>query len=436
MSYQPLRASLTSGPLAPLPPSRPARAWSSPEHDARVALIGTFSPRKCGIATFTTDVFEQLARYEPTLAVDVYALDRPGSDIEYPQTCRVIDPDDAESLRNAARRINRSGADCVWIQHEFGIFGRNEGEAVCDLVDHITLPVIVTLHTVLTDSSPLQYKIIRHLLERAARIMVMSQQGRNLLIERYGAAPNNIEIIPHGAPDRPFGHQETRKAALGLADRNVLMTFGLLGPGKGLECVIEAMPAIVGQHPNTVYRIVGATHPILVATQGETYRRKLEALARDLGVEDHIVWDNRFLETSELLDQLEACDIYVTPYLNLQQSTSGTLSYAVALGRAVVSTPYVHARELLADGAGVLVEPRSSEALAEAIIRLLDDPERLGATQRRAYDVGRRTIWPEFARASAMLVYKAIEIERGRPSPTLSAQEVHARANPLPAHHA
>src|SRR5690606_16591870 len=238
--------------------------------------------------------------------------------------------------------------------------------------------------------------------------MVMSRFSRDLLAEKYHAPCEILQIIPHGAPDRPFGRSEAYKERMGLAGRNVLMTFGLLSPGKGLERVIEAMPAIVARHPNTVYRIVGATHPNLVAQEGEAYREKLQHCAEQLGVADHIEWENRFLDTEELLDQLEACDIYVTPYFNLQQSTSGTLSYAVALGKAVVSTPYLHARELLVGDAGRLIEPDSANAIAESVIALLDDREALHALQRRAYARGRQTIWPRFADGAAALIEAAV----------------------------
>lgn len=374
----------------------------------RVALVGTFAPRKCGIATFTTDIFEQLSHYTPEVAFDVYALDRVTSTTLYDRADHVIAVDDAASFERAARLINASGADCAWIQHEFGIFGADDGEAVCAFVDRIALPLVFTFHTVLSEPSPRQRRIVEHLITRASRVMVMSQHGRALLLERYGAAPDLVEVIAHGAPDRPFGRQDHFKQALGLSGRDVMMTFGLLGPGKGLECMIEAMPAIVARFPHAIYRIVGATHPDLVAREGEAYRARLEALAGRLGVADHILWDDRFLETDELLDQLEACDVYVTPYPNLQQSTSGTLSYAVALGKAVVSTPYVHARELLAEDAGVIVGPNSSTALASAVINLLGDRSRLLRVQRQAWEKGRGTIWPEFARAGAELVRSAV----------------------------
>src|SRR5690606_29290012 len=253
-----------------------------------------------------------------------------------------------------------------------------------------------------------QREILEHLVERSSCIMVMSRHACELLAAKYRAPREILHVIPHGAPDRPFGRAEAFKERMGLAGKNVLMTFGLLGPGKGLERVIEAMPAIVAKHPETVYRIVGATHPNLVAREGEAYREKLQACAERLGVSDHILWENRFLDTEELLDQLEACDVYVTPYFNLQQSTSGTLSYAVALGKAVVSTPYLHARELLAGDAGVLINPDCANSIADAIIALLDDREELTALQRRAYAKGRQTIWPRFADGAAALIEAAV----------------------------
>lgn len=375
----------------------------------RIALVGTYAPRKCGIATFTSDIVREFGRYNPEVAIDVYALDnRAAAPVAYPDIAGVIVQDEEEAYLRAARQINESGADALWLQHEYGIFGGPEGAMVCDFIDRIAAPLVLTLHTVLSEPSAEQERILRHLVTRASRIMVMSRHGRELLVERYGAQAATIEVIPHGAPDRPFGRAEAFKERMGISGRRVLMTFGLLGPGKGLERVIEALPAIVARHPDMLYRIVGATHPNLVAREGERYREGLQALARELGVEANIAWDNRFLETEELLDQLEACDVYVTPYPGLQQATSGTLSYAVALGKAVVSTPYVHARELLADDVGVLVEPGSSEAIATAVCGLLDDPARLLATQRRAYARGRTTIWPAFARAGAQLVGQAV----------------------------
>ena len=370
----------------------------------RLALIGGFAPRKCGIATFTTDTFEQLARHRPEIAVDVWALQDAGDPAPDARVRATILGGEPEAYEAAARAINAGGYDAVWLQHEYGIYGGDCGERVLGFAERLAAPLIVTLHTVLSDPSDHQRAILEKLTALASQCMVMSEHARELLATRYGVARERITVIPHGAPERPFGRQDLFKPALGLAGRKVLMTFGLLGPGKGVETMIAALPAVVARHPDAVYRIVGATHPRLIAAQGEAYRDRLEALAAELGVADNVVFDNRFLETGELLDQLEACDIYVTPYANLQQTTSGTLSYAVALGKAVVSTPYVHARELLADGVGTLVEPGSAPALSEAILALFDRPAMLLASQQAAYARGRSTIWPRFADASAALV--------------------------------
>ncbi len=380
----------------------------NPAPARRIALIGTYTPRKCGIATFTSDVFDKLAQYHPDVTVDVYALDDPAQSLDYGAIAGTIRHDDPAAYRAAAEAINASGVDAVWLQHEYGIFGGPDGSMVLDFVERLAAPLILTPHTVLTEPSDSQRAILETLVARASRIMVMSRHSRDLLEQRYGAPAEILQIIPHGAPDRPFGRSEGFKERQGLAGQNVLMTFGLLGPGKGLERVIEAMPAIVAQHPDTLYRIVGATHPNLVAHEGEAYRERLQARAAELGVAEHIRWENRFVETDELLDQLEACDIYVTPYFNLQQSTSGTLSYAVALGKAVVSTPYLHAKELLAGGAGVLIEPDSAPAIAAAVNALLDDRAELLALQRRAYAKGRQTIWPRFADGAAALIEAAV----------------------------
>lgn len=374
----------------------------------RLAVIGTYVPRKCGIATFTADLVEQLSEYHGEIETQVYALDDPQSGIAYDGIVATIDQHRADAYRRIARRINESGADAVWLQHEYGIFGGDDGEMVCEFVDRLAAPIILTLHTVLADPSERQRTILRHLLSRASQVMVMSAHSADLLAAMYGVGRERLTVIPHGAPDRPFGRQDQFKQAFDLTGREVLMTFGLLGPGKGIETVIKALPAIVARHPNVVYRIVGATHPDLVARHGEAYRDGLVQLAADLGVADHIEWVDRFVDTGELLDQLEACDIYLTPYPGLQQSTSGTLSYAVALGKAVVSTPYLHARELLADGVGELIEAGSEIAIARAVTDLLDSPQRLAAMQRRAYAKGRETIWPRFADASAELVTKAL----------------------------
>ena len=368
------------------------------DQPARVALIGGFTPRRCGIATFTADIYDSLRAASPNLTIDVYAMTPALNHTTFdPAVSEKVVEAQPASYVAAALGINASNADVVWLQHEFGLFGGPAGDMILELVDRIAAPLMITMHTVIPDPDLAQQQVMRHLVARASKLIVMSERARFLLGSVYGAERDQIVLIPHGVPDRPFGRSEQFKSKFGFSGREVLLTFGLLSPGKGIEVMIEALPAIVHDHPDLLYCIVGATHPNLIAHEGEVYRTKLQKLAARLGVESHIHWIDAFVETGELLDLIEAADIYVTPYPGVAQSTSGTLSYAVALGKAVVSTPYAHAAELLADDHGVLVPFNDSAAIAVEIRLLLDDPERRSALQRRAYDRGRDMIWPVFA---------------------------------------
>ena len=369
----------------------------------RLALIGCFRPRQCGIATFTADTYDHLRAARTDLQIDVYAMrSRTDPDTDG-QVALAIDEQAPDQYRAAAEAINASGAQAVWLQHEFGIFGGAAGEMIFELVDRVAAPLIVTLHTVLADPTSDQRCVMDRLVARASKLVVMSNYVRETLREVYGASAEQIVHIEHGTPDRPFVDIAPLRRSLGIAERPVISTFGLIGPGKGLEAAIRALPAIVSQYPDVLYRIVGATHPNLVAAEGEAYRESLDQLAQSLGVAGNIAWENRFLDTEELLEQIELCDIYLAPYPNLQQVTSGTLAYAVALGRAVVSTPFVHARELLADDVGILLAGTDGEAIAEAVLLLLAVPNERRAFQRRAYARGRRTTWSAIARACATL---------------------------------
>ncbi len=364
----------------------------------RIALIGGFTPRRCGIATFTADTYASVKSAFPSAIVDVYAMGPVTNDIEFAApVCGTIIENDSDSFIAAAAAIEASCADVVWLQHEFGLFGGYAGDKILELVDRLAAPLIVTLHTVMPDPDLDQLRVMRRLVALATKLIVMSDRAAVLLRNVFGADADQIVLIPHGVPDRPFGRADQFKRKFGLEGRQVLMTFGLLSPGKGIEVVVAALPEIAARHPDVLYCIVGATHPNLLAKEGEAYRRRLQDLAADLGVENHIHWVDEFLETDALLDWIEAADIYVTPYLGANQATSGTLSYALALGKAVVSTPYAHAVELLADGHGVLVPFNDCAALAAEIDALLDNPGRLMALQARAYAQGRGMIWPTFA---------------------------------------
>ena len=375
----------------------------------RVALIGNCPPRLCGIATFTADVHAGLRAAFPNIDVDIYAMNDGGKRYDYPpEVVFSIDQDDLGDYGRAAHRINASGADVVCVQHEYGIYGGAAGTYLLKLLDRVKAPVVVTLHTVLEQPSPEQRSVIEGLVRRASRLVVMAEKGRQILRDVHGVADDRIAVVLHGVPDRPLGDGAKEKAQFGLSGHRVLLTFGLLSPNKGIETVIRAMPAIVAAHPDTLYVVLGATHPHLVAREGEAYRERLMALAEELGVSAHVRFVDGFVEQERLLDYIAAADIYVTPYLNEAQIVSGTLSYAVALGRPVVSTPYWHAVELLAEGRGLLVDFGDSAGFAGRITDLLGDPEEREAMSRRCWAKGRAMIWSEFARAYVAIFQEAV----------------------------
>nr|WP_047169393.1 glycosyltransferase family 4 protein [Sphingomonas sp. Y57] len=375
-----------------------------------IAVVGNALPRRCGLATFTSHVVDALRARFPTLAVDHYAMDD-GSGVAYPADVHTIAADDPAAYRLAAGLIEASGAQAIWLQHEFGIFGGEAGRHVLDLIERSTLPIVATLHTVLERPSAAERAPFEALLRRASHLIVMAERGRRILQDVYGVEPERIAVIPHGVPDREHADPAAAKARLGLTAGKIVMTFGLLAPDKGIDVMIEAMPSIVSDHPDCCYLVIGATHPNLVREQGEALREALMARAEALGVASHIRFVDSFLDQDELLDQLEACDVYVTPYLNMAQITSGTLSYAVGLGKPVVSTPYLHAAEILADGHGVLVPPRDAAALAAAVSGLLRDDKARHALACRAYALGRRLLWPRAVERALNLIGMAVEAE-------------------------
>lgn len=363
-----------------------------------VALVGNYPPRRCGIATFTADLRAALKGASPTLRCDVYAMsEKNGSRAYPPEVAAEIEQNAHESYVDAARRINASGAELVCIQHEFGIFGGEAGENVLLLFDLVRAPIVVTLHAVLERPDALQRNVIDHIRRKAAKIVVMAEKGKDLLTRIYGVAEGQIDVIPHGAPDWPLSESAPFKENLNLAGRRVLLTFGLLSPGKGIEHMVRAMPEVARACPDALYVVLGATHPNLVATEGEAYREGLVSLATELGVAANVRFIDMFVTLPQLLEYLAAADLYVTPYLNEAQITSGTLAYAVALGKPVVSTPYWHAQEFLSDGAGALVAFGDGPALASACAAILGDETRREAMRQRAYAKGRATIWSNVA---------------------------------------
>ena len=374
----------------------------------RIALVGNNPPRLCGIATFTADLHSALRDAFPEIAIDVYAMNEAGITRDYPpEVVYAIDQDKLSDYQTAAQRINASRADIVLVQHEYGIFGGAAGSYLLKLLDRVEAPVVVTLHTVLENPTPEQRMVLEALVRRATRIIVMADRGRDMLERVHGVDRKRIVVIPHGVPDRALIDPETIKPRFGFGGRRVLLTFGLLSPNKGIETMIRAMPAISAAYPDVLYVVLGATHPHLVAHEGEAYRDRLMALAAELGVADHVRFIDGFVEQDLLLDYLAAADIYVTPYLNEAQITSGTLSYAVGLGKPVVSTPYWHAAELLPASGGTLVSFHDSAAFAAAIDTMLGDPVRLQAMREKAWQVGRGMTWAKLAEGYGVIFREA-----------------------------
>ena len=352
---------------------------------------------------------------------------------EYPSRVRfeLLDKD-LDSYRRAADFLNFNNAEVLCVQHEFGIYGGPAGSHLLALLKEVRMPVVTTLHTILQNPDAAQRKVMAGLVLRSDRLVVMAQKGADILRETYGAPDEKVDIIPHGIPDIPFTDSRLSKAQFGVEGRTVLLTFGLLGPGKGIEQAIKALPEIVRAHPNAVYLVLGATHPHLVAREGERYRLDLERLAEDCGVREHVIFHNRFVSLEDLTEFIKAADIYLTPYLNEAQITSGTLAYVFGAGKAVVSTPYWHAQELLAEGRGILVPFNSPEGIAKGVCEYLDNPERLEKTRREAYRLGRDMIWPATGRRYLESFQRARADRKAMPRTAVAEWTLASRPYALP----
>ena len=364
----------------------------------RIAFIGNYLPRQCGIATFTADLCESVAAEFP----DTHCLVLPINDIEegyaYPPRVRFeLAEKDLDSYRRAADFLNINSVDLVSLQHEYGIFGGRAGSHILTLLEDLRMPVVTTLHTVLQEPNPDQRRVLQEVARLSDRLVVMSERGAAFLEEVYGVTPDKIDLIPHGIPDVPFVDPSFHKDKFGVEGKTLLLTFGLLSANKGIETVIEALPAILEKHPNVVYIILGATHPNVLRHDGESYRLSLQWLAQEKGVESQVIFYNRFVSIEELTEFIGAADIYITPYLDPRQITSGTLAYTVGAGKAVISTPYWYAEEMLADERGVLVPFCDPAALAGQVIDLLDNDAQRHAMRKRAYLFGRDMVWPQVA---------------------------------------
>ena len=364
----------------------------------RIAFLGDYLPRLCGIATFTHDLCEAVATAAPATECFVGAVNDREAGYDYPQRVRFeLLEKDLDSYRRAADFLNFNNTDLLCVQHEFGIYGGPAGSHLLALLKEVRMPVVTTLHTVLSDPNAAQRLAMDELAGRSDRLIVMAQKGAEILRETYRVPEAKIDVIAHGIPDMPLVDPSFYKPQFGVEGREVLLTFGLLSPGKGIEYVIEALPEIVRQHPNVVYLVLGATHPHLVAREGERYRLSLERLAEDRGVKENVIFYNRFVSLNDLKEFIGATDVYLTPYLNEAQVTSGTLAYVFGAGKAVVSTAYWHAQELLAEGRGVLVPFRDPQAISEGVCGLLADPTRMEKIRQATYAMGREMIWPATA---------------------------------------
>jgi glycosyltransferase involved in cell wall biosynthesis len=364
----------------------------------KIAFLADYLPRKCGIATFTTDLRCSVAREFPATQCLVVPVNDIEGGYEYPPEVRFeIAEQDLPSYLRAADFLNITDVDVLCVQHEYGIFGGQAGSHLLALLHELRMPIVTTLHTILRDPNQDQRRVMQDLIRLSTRLVVMSEKGREFLLDVYKAPASKIDLIPHGIPDMPFADPNFYKDEFGVAGKQVLLTFGLLSPNKGIEYALRALPDIIAEFPATVFIVVGQTHPNLLRDAGELYRLSLQRMAKDLGVQKHVVFFNRFVELDELMRFIGAADIYLTPYLTEAQITSGTLAYAFGAGNAVVSTPYWHAQELLAAERGKLVPFRDAKAIAQAVIELLHDDPLRHLMRKNAYRLGRDMVWSRVA---------------------------------------
>jgi glycosyltransferase involved in cell wall biosynthesis len=370
------------------------------QRPVKIAVIGNHLPRQCGIATFTTDLCDAIVAEYGAAQLSVVAVNDGHSTYSYPDRVRFeIREGDLASYRSAADFLNAGNADVVCLQHEFGIFGGKSGSHIVELLKLLKMPVVTTLHTVLSEPNLDQRAVMHRIAARSERLVVMSRYSSCILQDVFRVPAKKIDLIPHGIPDLPFEQPDLYKELFSCQGKSVLLTFGLLSPNKGFESVIQAMPGVLAAYGNAVYMIAGATHPHIYAREGDRYRLQLQALAKQLGVERQVLFIDRFVTPSEMASLVGAADIYITPYCYEAQAVSGTLAYAMGAGKAIISTPYWHATELLDEGRGALVPFENPSAIATAAIALLADDEQRQAMRERAYRYARPMIWNRVAQS-------------------------------------
>jgi len=404
----------------------PKRILNTP---TRVGIIGTYIPRRCGIATFSADLLAAMKEEAPETEFWSLAMNDIPEGYDYPSEVQFeIGQKVIADYRSAVDFLNMNEVDAVSLQHEFGIYGGKAGGNVVRLLQNLRIPVVVTFHTVLQEPDADQREVTRQIAAASDRVVVMSERAKRILSRAYGVAPSRINVIPHGVPDMPFLDTSYHKDQFGLVGRKVILSFGLISRGKGYEYVIEALPEIAKVHPEAVFVIVGETHPGVKRHEGESYRDSLKARAKELGVEDHLVFRDEFMDTPTLMEILSAADICVTPYITREQIVSGVLSYALGAGKAIVSTPYWYAEEMLADGRGRIVPFRDAGAIAREVIDLLSNDNERQAMRKQAYTFARNMVWSDVG-AQYLKLFREVRQERAvRPriyqARTLSATQL------------
>src|SRR6202049_1244938 len=378
---------------APHPRSRPKASLPS-----RIAVIGNYLPRHCGIATFTTDLCAAISAEYGTARLLALPVNDTEPGYDYPARVRwSLAQDDPTSYQQAGEFLNFNNIDMVCLQHEYGIFGGPAGSHILQLLRGLKMPVVTTLHTVLREPNPDQLMVMQEIAELSDRLIVMSQLSAQMLQEIFKVPDSKIDMVPHGGPDLPFLDPNFFKDRFGVEGKAVLLTFGLLSPNKGIENVIQALPQILSKHKNVAYIVAAATHPHVLRRDGDQYRESLQALAREVGVESMVIFHDRFVSPEEMAEFIGAADIYITPYRYEAQVVSGTLAYALGAGKAIISTPYWHALELLDDRRGALVPFQNPDAIAQKTIELLDTPALRHAMRKRAYLFARDMVWKKAA---------------------------------------
>jgi glycosyltransferase involved in cell wall biosynthesis len=386
-----------------------------PLRPVRIAVIGNHLPRQCGIATFTTDLCDAISNEYGAAQLSVVAVNDGQSSYLYPERVRFeIREGDIESYKAAAEFLNASNVELVCLQHEYGIFGGKSGNHIIELLKHLKMPVLTTLHTVLREPNQDQRVAMHKIAALSERLIVMSQYSSRVLQEVFNVSAGKIDLIPHGIPDIPFEQPDVYKKLFSCQGKSVLLTFGLLSPNKGFESVIRAMPRILSSHSNAVYMIAGATHPQIRAREGDRYRLELQALAKQVGVEEQVLFVNRFVTPEEMASLVGSADIYITPYCHEAQAVSGTLAYALGAGKAIISTPYWHAAEVLDHGRGVLVPFENPDAIATATNELLANDEARQAMRELAYQYARPMVWKRVAQSYMAAILRA-RVQRKEP---------------------